>query len=272
MNGYSIAQGPKLWQQPYNYNPHVNDGFNLFNSYFGLLVEDREGTQIYGFENISRDILEPMVMIPQGGGCFGYVDSGIVVIECYTTGKQMQVEKGYWFSTPGGCNIVFDPSEKYRLVVCQRDGYRGFLSMGLVEQEGRLKYIDGAFDTLLHPPIKKGYPCLNALYMPTGIHQTMHTHPSTRVGFIMVGGATCETKDGNRYRLNTGDIFYLRTDSWHKFRSDLEDSVLMKLVAYHPDSDFGPTDEEHPMLNRTMVGEVSAKDMPEIQTKSDVPQ
>lgn len=267
MDGFNIADGPKLWAKPYNENPAISDGFHLFNSYFGLLVDDREGTEIYGFENISLNRPDE-AYIPNTGGCFGYVDKGIVIVRCDITGNELQVTAGYWFSTPGGFTITFDKSEKYRLYVCQRTGYRGFLSMGLVEQEGRLKYIDGAFDTLLHPPIKKGYPCLNALYMPNGIHQTMHTHPSTRVGFIFVGGATCQTPQGS-YRLNDGDIFYLRTDAWHKFRSDLEDSVLMKLVAYHPDSDFGPTDEEHPMLNRTMVNGVSAKDMPEIQTKQD---
>ena len=27
----------------------------------------------------------------------------------------------------------------------------------------------------------------------------------------------------------------------------------MDVVAYHPDSDFGPTHEEHPMVNRTRI-------------------
>jgi hypothetical protein len=28
----------------------------------------------------------------------------------------------------------------------------------------------------------------------------------------------------------------------------------MDVVPYHPDSDWGPTHEEHPMVNRTLVG------------------
>ena len=27
----------------------------------------------------------------------------------------------------------------------------------------------------------------------------------------------------------------------------------MCVIAYHPDSDFGPTDDDHPMVNRTIV-------------------
>jgi len=27
----------------------------------------------------------------------------------------------------------------------------------------------------------------------------------------------------------------------------------MDIIAYHPDSDFGPTDIDHPMLNRTYI-------------------
>jgi hypothetical protein len=28
----------------------------------------------------------------------------------------------------------------------------------------------------------------------------------------------------------------------------------MDVIAYHPDSDFGPENETHPMVNRTLVG------------------
>jgi hypothetical protein len=28
----------------------------------------------------------------------------------------------------------------------------------------------------------------------------------------------------------------------------------MDVVPYHPDSDWGPSHEEHPMVNRTLVG------------------
>jgi len=251
-----------IFQKPYN-NPRESEGFFLFNRYWGLLVDDGEGSLIYGFDS-SNEAANNAYVLPGYGGSFGYVNFGTVLIKCHETKREIEVQAGMWFSVPGACTLEF--SHNYSLYICQRRDYPGALAFGLVERTGRLKYIDGAFDTLLHPPIKKGLPCFNALYMPTGIHQTMHTHPSTRAGFIIIGGATCETPDG-KYRLESGDIFYLRTNGWHKFRSDLEDSSTMMLVAYHPDSDFGPTDEDHPMLNRTIVNGVSAKDMPEIQTK-----
>ena len=107
---------------------------------------------------------------------------------------------------------------------------------------------------------------MNALYMPEGVNQTMHTHPSTRSGFIFIGGATCETPDES-FELNSGQIFFLKKETKHKFRSDHNKNIIMKLVAYHPDSDFGATDEDHPMLNKTIVNGVSASKLDDIRTK-----
>jgi hypothetical protein len=36
----------------------------------------------------------------------------------------------------------------------------------------------------------------------------------------------------------------------HRF---LTTDAQLDVIAYHPDSDWGPTDTEHPMLNRTWV-------------------
>lgn len=41
----------------------------------------------------------------------------------------------------------------------------------------------------------------------------------------------------------------------------------MDVIAYHPDSDFGPQDEDHPMVNRTIVDGVSASKLEAIRTK-----
>jgi hypothetical protein len=37
--------------------------------------------------------------------------------------------------------------------------------------------------------------------------------------------------------------------------------------VFHPDSDTGFTHQNNPMLNRTMIGEISAADLPQIQTR-----
>ena len=41
----------------------------------------------------------------------------------------------------------------------------------------------------------------------------------------------------------------------------------MDVIAFHPDSDFGPTDIEHPMINRTIVNGVKASELENIRTK-----
>lgn len=232
--------------------------FQLFGpeEHNGLLVDDGEGTLIYGFKNggDTRQISVPA----EKGGCYGYVHSGDLTFNGWN------VRAGQWFSTAEGLEATMYPNTHFAL--WQRQGYFGLNLVGEVEDEGRLNYISNCKDSMLAPPILNGYPCLNALYMPSGVNQQEHTHPSTRSGFIIVGGAKCETPDGV-YDLESGQIFYLKTDGLHKFRSDHADDIRMKLVAYHPDSDVGPEHTDHPMLNRTIVEGVSAKEIEKIQTK-----
>lgn len=78
-------------------------------------------------------------------------------------------------------HIQTDHGSKVLVIQCME--YNGMRSMGgPIEKTGRLKYIDGCTDSLLIPPVKKGDPCLNHLHFPVGIEQTMHTHPSIRIG------------------------------------------------------------------------------------------
>ena len=114
---------------------------------------------------------------------------------------------------------------------------------------GRLRYIDGCSDTLLACPPLLGDPCLNHLHFPKGTLQTQHTHPSVRLGVVARGEGACETPDGTT-PLVSGLIFAIPAGGEHGF---LTADSSMDVVAYHPDSDWGPTDEDHPMLNRTWV-------------------
>lgn len=155
--------------------------------------------------------------------------------------------------------------------VLDYDGMRIF--GGPLEQQGRLKYIDGCTDSLLIPPVKLGDPCLNHLHFPAGINQTMHTHPSIRIGYVYRGIGQCVTPWGT-IPLIEGMVFIIKLEDGtfhegsavgsHCFRTDLR---TMDIVAFHPDSDFGPTDEVHPMINRTIVDGVSASTIKEIRTK-----
>lgn len=236
--------------------------FYTYINYWGELASD-DTSKVFGFENISEEYQnKSAAVIPNEGGCFGYVHSGTVFINL---GKNViQVNAGWWFSTENGANIFM--SSGARVAVWQRLWYRGVNSLGQMESEGRLGYIDGCMNSVLSGPHKKGLPVLNALYMPGAIHQTMHTHPSLRSGIIVNGDATCDTPkrvegltkpdkdiECTSYPLQAGAIFVLSRNGWHKFRTDLTDGTL-SLVAYHPDSNFGPDNEDAPMINRTMVG------------------
>ena len=145
----------------------------------------------------------------------------------------------------------------------------GLMSVGgPAENEGRLKYIDGCTDSLLIPPIMLGDPCLNLLYFPPDIDQTAHTHPSDRIGIVMSGKGKCVAwQDGVEESIDlvAGMIWVIHTDGVHKFQTPYGES--MRVLAYHPDSDYGPTHQFHPMLNRTIVDGVSANQLPDIQTK-----
>jgi quercetin dioxygenase-like cupin family protein len=126
-----------------------------------------------------------------------------------------------------------------------------------------LRYIDGCTDTLLVCPPRRGEPCLNHLHLPPGTNQSPHTHPSERIGVIVRGRGECRTP-GGAYLLTPGMGWRIPTGCEHSFFTPDDDSL--DVLAWHPDSDFGPTDEEHPMVNRTLVGGVPASQIPAIRT------
>lgn len=188
----------------------------------------------------------------EGQTHFGYVHK--YEAELFSVDRPtVRLKAGMFFCIPGraivrgGCGIVIS-----------RLGYHGAFSVGgPLERTGRLKYIDGCTDSLLVPPVKKGDPCLNLLHFPPGIDQTMHTHPSDRIGIVLSGRGACDTPDGI-ITLVAGMIFCIHAGGEHRFKTPPESE--MRVLAFHPDSDFGPTDECHPMLNRTIIDGVSAAD------------
>lgn len=134
---------------------------------------------------------------------------------------------------------------------------------GPIEHKGRLKYIDGCTDTLLIGPPKIGDPCLNHLHFPKGIRQTMHTHPTVRIGMVVKGSGRAISPNGES-KLFAGLGWVIPAGAEHCFYTDDE---TMDIIAFHPDSDTGPADENHPMVNRTIVDGVSAAKIDEIRTK-----
>lgn len=193
------------------------------------------------------------------GAWYGYVQDGPVYL-LLEGGRSFTLVRGDYFSIARPFTVTGG-----RAILIRREGADVPFMVGNDHHAGgRLKYIDGCTDTLLIAPWKLGQPCLNLLYFPEGIDQTAHTHPSDRLGVITAGQGRCVTPDGS-YELRPGMIWRIPADGLHKFQTDPGHS--MTVIAYHPDSDFGPQDEFHPMLNRTIVGGVSARHLDEIRTK-----
>lgn len=181
--------------------------------------------------------------LPPTGTHFGFIHSGTAEFDAPT--GVVRLATGMYFAVPGSLRLRGGSG-----LIITRLGYRGFFHAGgPVEETGRLRYIDGCTDSLLIPPVLLGDPCLNLLHIPPGTRQSAHMHPSIRVGLIVSGSGTCVTPDCH-YPLVPGLAFVIAANSMHSFHTDRE---ALRVIAYHPDSDFGPTHECHPMVNRTIL-------------------
>lgn len=189
---------------------------------------------------------------------FLFVSEGEVMLKS-SNGEFLLKEKSF-AAVPG--NFSLDGSGQ--VLVATLLNYTGLFTIGgPIETFGRLKYIDGCSSTVLINPLRRGEPCLNFLYVPPGISQTPHTHPSLRIGLVASGSGTCQVDEGT-FQMEAGTVFCLPEDKLHSF-SAIDDSL--RIIIYHPDSDVGPTDDSHTMLNNTFVGKKSAKAMDAIRTR-----
>ena len=198
--------------------------------------------------------------LPPACTWFGFISAGPCTLE--HRGRRADLAAGMYFGLP-------DVDEQTRFhggqgLLIGRVDYAGLFSIGgpIDASGGRLRYIDGCTDTLLIGPPLRGDPCLNYLHIPPGTRQTMHSHPTSRVGLIAFGSGRCLTPAGEQ-RLRPGDCFVIEAGGAHCFHTN---GSAMGVIAYHPDSDTGPDHQDHPMVNRTYVGDVSARDLPDIQT------
>lgn len=188
------------------------------------------------------------------------------------------LHKDMYFSIPGRTVCSFKISGGTGILQMAQDDPSSARSVamfqigGPVEDgPGRLPYIDGCTDTLLLSPAVLGAPCLNHLHFPPSILQTEHTHPSGRSGMVIRGAGVCvfrNPKTGEELRtpLHPGLAFCIPTNVLHAFET-ASSGQGMDVIAFHPDSDFGPTGDDHPMVNRTMVNGISASSLPLLQTK-----
>lgn len=175
-------------------------------------------------------------------------------VESYT------LHPGMYFCSPDSGSIA---GESLGMVITYFN-YRGMFTIGgAIESTGRFAYIDGGTNSLLIPPIISGDPCLNALYFPSGVNQTFHTHPSYRIGLVVAGKGEIITLQTTEI-LAPGTLFAISANHLHKFRTSNHN---LTIVVFHPDSDVGFTHYNNPMLKRTIVDGVTAAEIPQIQTK-----
>jgi len=232
----------------------ISPSFTSLSLVHGLL----EDMSADAFPTVLSAWSDESLALQQNATHFGYVYDGKPIIEIAC--GAFHLAPGMYFSVPGE-GVIRGPG---RGIVVSRVDYNGFFHIGgPTEELGRLKYIDGCTDSLLIPPILLGDPCLNLLHFPPGVIQTQHTHPSVRVGLVTRGRGECETPVAT-FPLIPGTAFVIPAGGIHGFRTN---QSSMTVIAYHPDSDFGPTHDVHPMINRTIVDGVSASQLYNIKTK-----
>lgn len=223
-----------------------NDGaFQTFRFANGILRDLRRDA----FPCVLRGWSHGESELPDDGTHFGFVSEGRAGLSCAS--GEFTLGPGMYFSVPGAARVT---AEGAGIVISVPDHRGLFMVGGPVEPSGRLQYIDGCTDTLLIPPVVMGDPCLNLLHIPPGTRQTSHTHPSTRIGVIISGSGSCITPAGET-SLSPGTIFIIPAEGEHSFHTGGDP---LGVIAWHPDSDFGPTVDDHPMVNRTIVGGVPA--------------
>lgn len=228
--------------------PSMTDGFVAWQvcSTFEIRGGEDDGTPFVAscWANGENDETVRRVV---GGAIFGVAQSDSTL---HYQGDMYPLRAGMYFVAPSAAYL--DGGSGLIIVAYERDAV--FTLGGPIENEGRLRYINGCTDTLLLAPWRLGEPCLNFLHFPPLTKQTQHTHPSARVGLVMRGTGTCVYGEmRRRVPLEVGTAFVIPTNLIHAFETS--DDIL-DVVAWHPDSDVGPTDEHHPMINRTIISGV----------------
>lgn len=186
--------------------------------------------------------------VTRGNSLYGYVIEGSAII------GGIEVGSGHVFAMSYSDTDEIFLNETSKVWAVSRKGFKVPFTITKPEQKGRLSYIDGCSDTLLVYPPRKGDGSMSLLYFPPMIEQSWHSHPSLRMGYVLSGSGFYEVKNPNgivtRGLLEVGQAFHLEEHEQHRFCTIKSD---MRILAYHPDGDWGPEDHNHTMLNRTYV-------------------
>jgi quercetin dioxygenase-like cupin family protein len=119
--------------------------------------------------------------------------------------------------------------------------------------QGNLSYIDGGTNTTAVNPGRLGDPVINYVHFPAGMYQTLHTHPSHRVGMILRGHGQIELDNQQLFEVREGEVFFMQRNVLHNFMCPFDQDVV--LFVFAPDSGTGPTDEVNPLKIRTYIGQ-----------------
>lgn len=181
---------------------------------------------------------------------YGYVASGTARLRC--EGLDIRASSGTFLCCPTEISVEANGL----VVVIARLGFRGLTSMGRIEEDGRLTYMNGCSSTILVAPPRLGDPILNYMRFPAGTVQAEHTHPSIRFGIVARGsglarGGNASGDERWEITLNPGAVFLVASHERHAFST--AKGQTMEVVSFHPDSDWGPQDHQHPMLTRTYL-------------------
>ena len=199
------------------------------------------------YPSVARKVKDSVYVTPQHSTTYGYVLKGVVDL-----GDNYIAHQNQYFCIHSKSVSRFVVSGES--VFFSRIGFKGQNTIGgPLEKSGRLCYIDGCSDSLLIYPPRQGDPSLNALFFPSGIDQTFHIHPSIRLGVVVDGEGFSNVKVNGIEKevpLKVGDMFCIEERETHRFRTT---TSHMTVVPYHPDGDWGPTDHNHTMLNRTYI-------------------
>ena len=221
-----------------------------------IIYEPKDGDNIDAIKTMypTKSVWLPKANIlgEDSSTIFGYVLEGEVDVRA--NNQLWNLQSGNYFAFNGKVEFLFSTNQSAVWTV-EKKGYRCMPMAGQIEDNGRLSYIDGCSDSVLVSMPRMGDPVLNYLHFPTGIYQTQHTHPSIRMGVVIKGsGEAFQEKDTHQdgwvKPLKKGCMFMLSEQELHSFRTSDD---VMDIIAFHPDSDTGPTDENHSMINRTYI-------------------
>lgn len=219
-------------------------GFNITTLRHGLIFDEVESSLPSRLLGYTTETLDSSFG-SKFSTIYGYVQEETITI-LTKNNVWPDVPKGFYFCIVGEFKI----KGKGSCVLFERIGVRGIFQIGgPLENIGRVAYISGCSDSLLVFPPRMGDPCMNCLWFPKNVRQTMHIHPTVRFAIVTKGNGRCITPEGE-LPLKEGYVFKLKAMSQHCFFTDQEE---MTIVTYHPDSDWGPTDDQHPMLNKTLL-------------------